>query len=65
MKSQEKMKLEAKLARYKNALTYRSYLNSCKQKALGHRWKMLGMSVMVRWAEVMKQFCVSVDAIFH
>lgn len=33
--SQEKMKLDAKLARYKSALTYRSYLNSCKQNALG------------------------------
>ena len=33
---QEKMKLDAKLARYEKALNYNSYLNSCKQKALGH-----------------------------
>ena len=33
---QEKAKLDAKLARYKSALTCRSYLNSCKQNALGH-----------------------------
>ena len=32
---QEKMKLDAKLARYQKALNYNSYLNSCKQKALG------------------------------
>ena len=33
---QEKMKPDAKLARYEKALDYRSYLNSCKQKALGN-----------------------------